>query len=411
MDARGYVNAGGSGSGGGFSPTPLPTGHGPQNYRAVGVVGMLLFTSILAFSGCAIVRRWTTKSLLAQLFTSLCCCVCLCELPRYIMYIIYDDYTSRWAYACHLLGTGFYFATLTVIVSSVIEVITERHVMLLTILKAANVLFMLWIFYAMYRCLTAPSLDVFFVNDDDDWVGKLDFYDVYSIVDVGKNLLLFGVTQIAALCRLCAVQSYARTIHNIAVQRQIQILVNALVLSCICFLLRCIMISLKLIALEGHGASDDPDRDHIGDLALYGLWWSILSDFIPRTGPLIIFLRVFTHPQVCCRGFGCLLQSDQTDEEKLDFSETNTTFSLNDALAEALVDTPESEGEGPLLMRHNFIPTRGTRSIRSDELSGGSVASTDGPSSPRCAPFGEESQPPSSTTEDERASVITVPLE
>ena len=77
----------------------------------------------------------------------------------------------------------------TVVVSSVIKVITEQHVMLLTVLKVMNVLFVGVVAYGMYRCMAAPSLNHFFVGDDD-----LDFYDIYSIVDAGKNFLLMGIT-------------------------------------------------------------------------------------------------------------------------------------------------------------------------------------------------------------------------
>ena len=41
-----------------------------------------------------------------------------------------------------------------------------------------------------------------------------------------------------------------------------------------------------------------------------------MSDFIPRTGPLIVFLKVFTRPEKCPRGCGCLNNDADDDEEK-----------------------------------------------------------------------------------------------
>lgn len=96
------------------------------------------------------------------------------------------------------------------------------------------------------------------------------------------------------------------------------------------------MITLKLIALSNVN-DDDPDRHYVGDLQLYGVCWTIMSDFIPRTGPLIIFLKVFTRPEKCPRGCGCLNYDFGANEEKarattglfsIDFPDGGLTESL-----------------------------------------------------------------------------------
>ena len=171
-----------------------------------------------------------------------------------------------------------------------------------------NVLFAVWAMYAVYECMASTSLNDFFLNSKS-FVFTIDFYDVYSIVDGAKNLFVMGITCVAALCRLRAVGSYARTVHNIAIVRQvmelrekatahqnkhyfaavpgprrahhprrlhrrshrptcppqIRILVNALLLCCLCFFLRMVMIALKLVALSNDG-DDDPDHRYVGYL-------------------------------------------------------------------------------------------------------------------------------------------------
>lgn len=84
-----------------------------------------------------------------------------------------------------------------------------------------NVLFALWASYAVYECMVATSLNDFFLNGKS-FLFSMDYYDIYSIVDAAKNLFVMGVTCVAALCRLCAVGSYARTIRNIAIVRQVR---------------------------------------------------------------------------------------------------------------------------------------------------------------------------------------------
>ena len=83
-----------------------------------------------------------------------------------------------------------------------------------------NVLFAVWAMYAVYECMASTSLNDFFLNSKS-FVFTIDFYDVYSIVDGAKNLFVMGITCVAALCRLRAVGSYARTVHNIAIVRQV----------------------------------------------------------------------------------------------------------------------------------------------------------------------------------------------
>lgn len=252
---------------------------------ATGVFGAILFTLVGAFAVFAFVSRMTTSARYARVFLVLVFLVSMCELPRYCCLIALARYTSRWAYGFHLVGTCFYFTTLSVVVHAVTHVVgilggkqdTARRA-----LHASNALFACLVLVAVGFLAGSSSLADFFGSR---------FFAAYSVIDATKNLVLVTVVGFAALARLWAVRKYARSLQNHTLEAQIRKIVFALAACCVCFLLRTIMICIKLVIV--HHSSND----QIGDLTLYGFAWSFFGDFVPRTLPLLLFMNRFVKPR------------------------------------------------------------------------------------------------------------------
>lgn len=253
-------------------------------YLVVGVFGVVLYGSLATGIATMMSQRLVPKRSWARLFHPLALTVCLCEIPRYVMLIVLGRYTCRWAYALHLLGTWVYFTCLSVLVysvSSVVGVNTENEIRCLQVLKASNIFFFFAMLGAVFVCFTVgDGLKAYFATI---------YYAVYSITDVLKNLVLETVVFVAARTRLLAVKSYARSMQSAVLERQLSNLLRALKVCCLAFALRAIMIVVKLYEIHVQGGSS------FGKLQLYGIWWDIFADFVPRTAPILAFLAIFTH--------------------------------------------------------------------------------------------------------------------
>lgn len=77
--------------------------------RDIGICG------IIVFSYCLCLAIWgfrLAKTLLSEFFYVGIALMALCELPRYIVLAIENQYVSTIAYSCHILGGGFLFISL-----------------------------------------------------------------------------------------------------------------------------------------------------------------------------------------------------------------------------------------------------------------------------------------------------------
>jgi len=273
---------------------------------AVGIVGVTLYGLILCYALCYYRRRRLKHDLtMKYFFLSTLFCVAL-ELPRYVMLIVDESYSSRAAYSLHLVSNIPLFVSFSCVILQwsrvlVLSPLARNALYSLPALVASNALFSILDFLAAAFCAEATSLDAFFESSIFEW---------FTFLDALRNLLYSSVLAYFGLKVLCKLHHYRTTaITTWSVEASLPptpsspssslaptallwaILRLTLLLTVIslCFLVRIAMLCIKLACLH----------DVIADVttpgfSLFGLMWFTLADFIPRTVPVFCFLLLMS---------------------------------------------------------------------------------------------------------------------
>ena len=232
-------------------------------------------------------------------FLSTILCVSL-ELPRYVMLIADESYSSRAAYSLHLVSNLFVSFSCVILQWSrvlVLSPLARNTLYSVPALVASNAAFSILDFLAAAFCAEANSLDAFFDSSIFEW---------FTFLDALRNLLYSSVLAYFGLKVLCKLHHYRSTalttslspIHSSHYSSALAptpllwaILRLTLLLTVIslCFLVRIAMLCIKLACLH----------DYIADVttpgfSLFGLMWFTLADFIPRTVPVFCFLLLMS---------------------------------------------------------------------------------------------------------------------
>mmetsp|Transcript_11281 Transcript_11281/g.18469 ORF Transcript_11281/g.18469 Transcript_11281/m.18469 type:complete len:350 (-) Transcript_11281:139-1188(-) len=291
-------------------------------YIAVGVLGILLYSSILLSSVTAL--SLGIKSNVTKLFFVCFILVAIFEYPRYFSLAIDGSYTSKTAYCFHIFAGNFFFVSFSIVCyqwSTLLEVGTYLSFFYRkNALIVANIVFILVDVISIASCATAKSLEAFFDSDA---------YIAFQSIEGAKNVLYGGVLSYFGAMLILKVWNYSQderkevsvwsevvrffdccssvlddeededdtlaetenpeanltsrpteTVFLVVVIR----LTYVLTVSTICFSLRVIFLVIKLSELQ-------TKKNLTGEnFAMYGVLWFCLSDFIPRVIPSLSFM-------------------------------------------------------------------------------------------------------------------------
>ena len=154
-----------------------------QNYKTTGMLGMLVFTTILIITSVAYKHRGKYSPFFLAFFSSISL-VCILELPRYLLMTMHGKYTSQVGYALHIMASYFYLLCLTMIAhlwSTFVELgCIEMKIYSKMSLAIFNINFLVLTVVATVFCLTASSLETYF----DSFTFRL-----LTIVEIVANMI------------------------------------------------------------------------------------------------------------------------------------------------------------------------------------------------------------------------------
>ena len=140
-------------------------GPSAQNFKTTGLMGIIIFTSILVMNLVAFRRRGKFSAFFLVFFTSLSL-VCCFELPRYALLMYHGTYNSQVGYAFHIMASYLYFLCLTLIAnlwSTFVELgPIEKKLYSKVSLCVFNLAFLVLVVTAIVFCVLCHSLDNFF---------------------------------------------------------------------------------------------------------------------------------------------------------------------------------------------------------------------------------------------------------
>ena len=293
----------------------------PQSseYIAVGVLGLLLCSLILVS---ALVTIWFgIRSGITKLFFASLALMAVLEYPRYIELFASGHYDSKVAYSIHILAGNFFFLAFSIVCqqwATLLEIgVYAKMFYGSNGIFIANVVFLTIDVISMSLCLTSPSLLNFF---------RSPAFTVFSCIEAVKNFTYTAVLsyngilliqrlwncsqsecqrtsvfrELKLCCSCCSAvnddaalavgfsSSSEPTLHVAPPEalflNVVMRLTMVLVLSTVCFLLRVAMLIVKIVAIHTNCAVTNPS------FALFGVLWSLLSDFIPRVLPSLAFM-------------------------------------------------------------------------------------------------------------------------
>lgn len=164
-----------------------------ENLSSIAALTIGIFGSILFIISCGLglyCRYYAINQYTKRIFTFICLSSA-CEIPRYIEFMIVQEYVGRSVYCIHTLGNLFYFTSFSCLCYSWGDVLraknleeffeTKRKNRIRIIITAANVIFTLNTLAVIYRCASVSSLSDFF---------KLKIFLAYTISDTTKNFIM-----------------------------------------------------------------------------------------------------------------------------------------------------------------------------------------------------------------------------
>lgn len=90
----------------------MSSGPSPLETYALGLIGVILFFSILVFAFLYLLK---STAPISRLFFTAVVVMCCLEFPRWIIMMIQEEYVSTWAYGCHIIAGYFFFLSLTIV--------------------------------------------------------------------------------------------------------------------------------------------------------------------------------------------------------------------------------------------------------------------------------------------------------
>jgi hypothetical protein len=307
-----------------WKPLPLET-------YFTGALGLLVYLSLIIACSYNIRQNMRLKRLnlkrnsSSQRFYLCILAMSLFELPRFIDMFVNMKYSNSLYYSMHCISNVFFFAAFSIICYQYQLLLQMgsyfRMIYGVNGLLASNVFFGLVDLLAIFACLYTTSLQDFF-----DSTGFVALTFIEGVRNCVYSLLLsyFGIKLLYRLKHYKSLSLSERNrsasttnpllntnntsstspmlTNNQSLDRQstlnsnkspnifskaLKRLTIVLTITTACFLLRVIMLIIKMIAL--HTTSTITGEN----FTLFGIGWFILSDFIPRALPSSLFMFLF----------------------------------------------------------------------------------------------------------------------
>ena len=267
-------------------------------YVVTGVLGMLLYISIIYFSIQSVNLGIKSKSTKRFFFCLIV--MALFEIPRFMAMAVEGDYNSEVAYCFHILAGTFFFAAFSLVcrqwsgllqLGSYFRAVYGRNGLIV-----ANILFGIVDLVAVIACGTASSLSSFFSSTGFEVITFIEGVRncVYSIF-----LAYYGIKLVKRFWHFSRIErqaaanksifSYVVYWHPIEDQdvvftKVVLRMTSVLILSSACFICRVGMLIAKMAAVHSSDQITTPT------FTLFGFLWFCFSDFIPRALPTIAFI-------------------------------------------------------------------------------------------------------------------------
>eukprot|EP01032_Pedospumella_encystans_P019796 gene19796-22503_t len=285
-------------------------------YIAVGVLGLLIYFVILVS---ALVTIWFgIRSGITKLFFASLAVMAVLEYPRYIELFASGHYDSKVAYSIHILAGNFFFLAFSIVCqqwATLLEIgVYAKMFYGSNGIFIANVVFLTIDIISMSLCLTSPSLLNFF---------RSPAFTVFSCIEAVKNFTYTAVLSYNGILLIRRLWNYSQSERQrTSVFRELKLCCNCcsavnddaalavgfpssseptlhvappealflnvvmrltmvLVISTVCFLLR---VAILIVKIDTNCAVTTPS------FALFGVLWSLLSDFILRVLPSLAFM-------------------------------------------------------------------------------------------------------------------------
>lgn len=275
----------------------------PEEFVATGVVGVLLYFSVLIFAFISVCRDIKSKSTKRFFFSMILMAVF--EFPRYFAMAISKAYTSRTAYCFHIFGGIFFFIAFSIVCfqwSRLLQLGSYfRAVYSVRGLVASNIAFGIVDIVAVAACATSSSLESFFESDEFE---AITFIEGVRNCVYSTFLAYYGVKLVRRFWHFSLIEKRALSASKgpnggswyftqvgsspgEQVFTKVVIRLNSvLIVASICFICRVCMLIAKMDALHADTRLTTPS------FSLFGFFWFVFSDFIPRALPSLAFIAL-----------------------------------------------------------------------------------------------------------------------
>lgn len=260
-----------------------------SEYIFTGTVGICVYSLILYLS---IASAWVGfKSKSTRRFFGSIGIMALLELPRYFDMAVDGTYNSRVCYSFHIVAGVFFFLAFSIVCrqwSGLLQLGSySRMVYGYNGLVISNVSFAIADFIAIIFCLTSRSLDGFFFSmafvvitfieglRNCVYSGFLSYYGLKLVRRFWHFSRLERQVSRRYCCYIADDQVFTRVVLR---------LTSVLVLTTLCFLCRMTMLVAKMAELHSPKELTTPA------FTLFGFWWFVFSDFLPRALPSLAFI-------------------------------------------------------------------------------------------------------------------------
>lgn len=294
-----------------------------NEYLLTGIIGLLLYGLILYLSLLSL--SLGTKSKSTKRFFTAITVMAFCELPRFLLLAVERAYTSRVCYSFHVVAGVFFFLAFSIVckqwygllqLGSYFKVVYSNRSLILS-----NVSFAIIDLVTIILCLLSSSLQHFFWSTAFEVMTFLEgvrnvvysvflcfyglklvkrFWHFSSIERDGNHRKAGGSSTTATSattsrgggstgrstqpiwCLLCSVTD-DQVFTKVVVR-----LTSVLVLATLCFIVRVAMLIAKMAIIHDEGGQATSSVH--SSLQLFGFWWFVCSDFIPRALPALAFI-------------------------------------------------------------------------------------------------------------------------
>jgi hypothetical protein len=264
-----------------------------EEVQATGSIGIIIYLCLLLFALYSIKQGFKSKT--SKRFFVVIALLCVLELPRYFGLAVQQAYSSTALYSLHILANSVFFISFSIVCyqwSGLLKLGTYFKLFYgIKGLIAANLTFTVIDIVAVAVCVLSTNLDKYFSSF---------FFEIFTFIEAVRNVIYSGFLTYYGLKLVFrfwhfSSMSTARWMptafssagnENQLFKQAVCRLTSVLVVTSLCFLLRMCMLAAKMAALYSHRVITS------GTFTLFGFWWFVFADFVPRVVPCMAFMQL-----------------------------------------------------------------------------------------------------------------------